>query len=109
MYEIKVISTFSADHSLRNYTGNCKNIHGHNWKIEVVMQSINLDNIGMAIDFRRLKQETQGLLDTMDHTYINENPPFNSLNPTAENMARWIYNTLYKKLNDQNTKARRGE
>jgi len=107
MYEIKIIATFSAAHSLRNYPGNCKNIHGHNWKVEVVMQSLNLDNLGMAIDFRRLKQETQGLLDTMDHTYINENPPFNSLNPTAENMARWLYETLSKKLNDQNARVSR--
>src|SRR4030065_69121 len=86
---------------------NCKNIHGHNWKIEVVMQSLNLDNIGMAIDFRRLKQETQGLLDTLDHTYINENPPFNSINPTAENKARWLYESLSKKLNDQNARVSR--
>ncbi len=107
MYEIKIIATFSAAHSLRNYPGNCKNIHGHNWKIEVVMQSLNLDNIGMAIDFRRLKQETQALLDTLDHTYIIENPPFNSMNPTAENMARWLYETLSKKLNDQNAKVSR--
>lgn len=107
MYEIKIIATFSAAHSLRNYPGNCKNIHGHNWKVEVVMQSLNLDNLGMAIDFRRLKQETQSLLDTMDHTYINENPPFHSLNPTAENMARWLYETLSKKLNDQNAKVSR--
>ena len=107
MYEIKILSTFSAAHSLRNYPGNCKNIHGHNWKVEVVMQSLNLDNIGMAIDFRRLKQETQGLLDTLDHTYINENPPFNLLNPTAENMARWVYETLSKKLDDQNARVSR--
>ena len=107
MYEIKIIATFSAAHSLRNYPGNCKNVHGHNWKVEVLMQSLNLDNLGMAIDFRRLKQETQGLLDTMDHTYINENPAFNSLNPTAENMARWLYETLSKKLNDQNAKVSR--
>ncbi len=107
MYEIKILSTFSAAHSLRNYPGNCKNIHGHNWKVEVVVQSLNLDNLGMAIDFRRLKQETQSLLDTLDHTYINETPPFNSLNPTAENMARWLYETLSKKLNDQNAKVSR--
>ena len=107
MYEIKILSTFSAAHSLRNYPGNCKNIHGHNWKVEVVMQSLNLDNIGMAIDFRRLKQETQCLLDSLDHTYINENPPFNLLNPTAENMARWVYETLSKKLDDQNARVSR--
>ena len=107
MFEIKILSTFSAAHSLRNYPGNCKNIHGHNWKVEVVMQSLNLDNIGMAIDFRRLKQETQCLLDTLDHTYINENPPFNALNPTAENMARWVYESLSKKLNDQNARVSR--
>ncbi len=107
MYEIKVISTFSAAHSLRNYPGNCKNIHGHNWKIEVVMQSRSLDDIGMSMDFRRLRQETQGLLDMLDHTYINENPPFNSLNPTAENMAHWLYETLSRKLNDQNARVSR--
>ncbi len=107
MYEIKILSTFSAAHSLRDYPGNCKNIHGHNWKIEVVMQSLSLDSIGMSVDFRRLKQETQSLLDALDHTYINEKPPFNSMNPTAENMARWLYETLSKRLNDQNARMSR--
>lgn len=71
------------------------------------MQSRSLDDIGMSMDFRRLKQETQGLLDMLDHTYINDNPPFNSLNPTAENMAHWLYETLSKKLNDQNARVSR--
>ena len=86
MYEIKIITTFAAAHSLRNYPGNCKNIHGHNWKIEVVMQGNSLDNLGMSIDFRMLKQETESLLQKLDHTYLNDHEPFNTLNPTAENI-----------------------
>ncbi|HAS17916.1 MAG: 6-carboxytetrahydropterin synthase QueD [Nitrospirae bacterium RIFCSPLOW2_12_42_9] len=99
MYEIKVITTISAAHSLRNYPGDCKNIHGHNYKVEVVMQSEGLDNLGMAIDFRMLRQEIERLLQTLDHTYINDKPPFDTINPTAENLSQWIYDTLSKKLN----------
>ncbi len=107
MYEVKIITTFAAAHSLRNYPGNCKNIHGHNWKIEVVMQGNSLDNLGMSIDFRMLKQETESLLHTLDHTYLNDNPPFSAINPTAENMALWLYETLSKRLNSHNTKLSR--
>lgn len=107
MYEIKVITTFSAAHSLRDYPGNCKNIHGHNWKVEVAMQSRGIDNLGIAIDFRMLKQEVEGLLQRLDHTYINDNPPFDAMNPTAENMSRWIYETLSKRLNNSNSKVSR--
>ena len=71
------------------------------------MQSHSLGNLGMAIDFRMLKEETEGLLNTLDHTFINETHPFNTINPTAENMARWVYETLSKKLNDQNARVSR--
>ena len=104
MYEIKIISAFSGAHSLRDYPGNCRNIHGHNWKVEVIMHSNELDNLGMSLDFRMLKQETENLLKTIDHTYLNENPPFNTLNPTAENLARWIFESLSEKLNNNNAK-----
>lgn len=107
MYEIKIITTFSGAHSLRNYPGNCKNIHGHNWKVEVVMQSNELDELGMSLDFRMLKQETEGLLKTLDHTYLNENEPFNTLNPTAENLARYVFESLSKKLNNHNARLSR--
>lgn len=107
MYEIKVIATFSAAHSLRDYQGNCKNIHGHNWKVEVAMQSNSLDSHGMAIDFRLLKEETDKLLNMLDHTFLNNNPPFGNMNPTAENMARWIYETIGGKLNSNTAKVSR--
>lgn len=107
MYEIRIVTTFSAAHSLRNYPGNCKNIHGHNWKIEVVMQSEHLDDLGMSIDFRMLKQETEGLLNTLDHTFLNDHSPFNTINPTAENMARWLYEALSKRVNGPRAKVSR--
>lgn len=107
MYEIRIVTTFAAAHSLRNYPGNCKNIHGHNWKIEVVMQSEHLDDLGMSIDFRMLKQETEGLLNTLDHTFLNDHSPFNTINPTAENMARWLYETLSKRVNGPRAKVSR--
>lgn len=107
MYEVKIIATFSAAHSLRDYPGNCRNVHGHNWKVEVVVQSNNLDKTGMSIDFRMLQQETEGLLHSLDHTYLNDHEPFNTLNPTAENMARWIYESLAKKLNGDHAKLSR--
>ena len=107
MYEIKIITTFSAAHNLRNYPGNCRNIHGHNWKVEVFVLSNDLDGLGMSIDFRKLKQETEGLLLSLDHIHINEVPPFDTINPTAENMARWIYETLSKRLNNNNAKLSR--
>jgi len=107
MYEIRIVTTFAAAHSLRNYPGNCKNIHGHNWKIEVVMQSEHLDDLGMSIDFRMLKQETEGLLNTLDHTFLNDHSPFNTINPTAENMARWLYETLSKRINGPRAKVSR--
>ncbi len=107
MYEIRIVTTFAAAHSLRNYPGNCKNIHGHNWKIEVVMQSEHLDDLGMSIDFRMLKQETEGLLNTLDHTFLNDHSPFNTINPTAENMARWLYEALSKRVNGPRAKVSR--
>lgn len=71
------------------------------------MQSDELDNLGMSLDFRMLKQETEGLLKTLDHTYLNENAPFNTLNPTAENLARWIFESLSKTLNNHNARLNR--
>ncbi len=104
-YEIKVITTISAAHSLRGYPGDCKNVHGHNWKIEVILQSDRLNQIGMAIDFRSVKEETEKFLQIMDHTYLNEREPFDNLNPTAENLAFWIYKGLSERLNNDQVRV----
>jgi 6-pyruvoyltetrahydropterin/6-carboxytetrahydropterin synthase len=71
------------------------------------MQSEHLDDLGMSIDFRMLKQETEGLLNTLDHTFLNDHSPFNTINPTAENMARWLYEALSKRVNGPRAKVSR--
>jgi 6-pyruvoyltetrahydropterin/6-carboxytetrahydropterin synthase len=99
MFEVKIVTDFAAAHSLRNYPGECKNVHGHNWKVEIIVRSEDLDSIGLSLDFKSMKKETEDLLDTLDHHYINEVPPFHTLNPSAENIARWLYESLSKRLN----------
>ena len=98
MYEVKVITDFAAAHSLRDYPGPCRNIHGHNWKVEVTLQARELDEMGLAMDFRDIRKETEALLDQLDHAYLNEHPPFHTLNPTAENIARYLFEQLSKRL-----------
>jgi len=107
MFEIRIVTDFSAAHSLRDYPGDCRKVHGHNWKVEVVVQAEELDPLGISMDFKTLRRETEELLDTLDHSYLNDNPPFHALNPTAENIARWIYETLSKRLNDPRVRVGR--
>ncbi|MCX7988607.1 MAG: 6-carboxytetrahydropterin synthase QueD [Thermodesulfovibrio sp.] len=98
MYKLKIITDFDAAHQLRGYKGKCENIHGHNWKVEVEVFSENLNNIGLAIDFKELKSITESVISQLDHTFINEIFPFNEINPSSENIARWIYLSLKDKL-----------
>ncbi len=96
MYELIVEASFSAAHNLRGYEGACENLHGHNWRVEAVVASDRLDGLGMALDFKKLKSALKGVLDRLDHKYINEVPPFDKENPTAENISRFIYIELSK-------------
>jgi 6-pyruvoyltetrahydropterin/6-carboxytetrahydropterin synthase len=94
MYELIVETSFSAAHNLRGYNGACENLHGHNWRVEVRVVSGETDSIGMVIDFRKLKDETNKIVDGLDHKYLNEVPPFDKENATAENISRHIYSGL---------------
>ena len=99
-YTLKVITDFAAAHSLRNYPGDCSRLHGHNWKIEVEVTATSLDDIGIGVDFKQIRSQTNEVCERLDHTYLNEISPFNEINPTAENIAAYIYTELAKKLND---------
>jgi len=94
MFEVSVTQDFAAAHKLANYKGNCSNIHGHTWKVKVSVYSEHLNESGMVMDFKDLKAALLTILDRYDHGYINEIPPFDKVNPTAENIARMIYQEL---------------
>lgn len=91
MFEITIEETFAAGHALRNYHGKCENVHGHNYRCQVMVEGADLDDIGLLVDFVELKKVVHGVLDKLDHQWLNEYPPFDKLNPSAENMARYIY------------------
>ena len=94
MYEISVKSKFDAAHQLRNYSGKCANIHGHTWDLEVYLKGTTLNEQGMLIDFSDVKEYLNVVITKYDHRFINEVAPFDVINPTAENLAFEIYNSL---------------
>ncbi len=98
MYRLTIHTAFAAAHNLTHYQGDCENLHGHNWKVEVRVVSGELDRVGMVIDFRRLKDETRKIIEALDHKYLNEVPPFDKENATAENISRLIYTRLKSAL-----------
>lgn len=99
MYKLKIITGFDAAHQLKGYKGKCENIHGHNWKVEVEVISEKLNEIGIALDFKELKKIVDEVISQLDHTFINQISPFTQLNPSSENIARWIYMSLKDKFN----------
>ena len=101
LYTIKIITDFAAAHLLRGYEGECSRLHGHNWKVEVEVQATVLDEVGMGVDFKDIKASTREVIGSMDHRNLNDLPPFDKINPTAENLAAHIYKTLGQKLNDE--------
>ena len=94
MFEITIEETFAAGHALRNYRGKCENVHGHNYRCQVTVEGPQLDDIGLLVDFVELKRVVHSVLDRMDHQWLNGWPPFDMLNPSAENMAKFIYDEV---------------
>ncbi|RLB75262.1 MAG: 6-carboxytetrahydropterin synthase QueD [Deltaproteobacteria bacterium] len=99
-YELKIETAFAAAHNLLNYCGQCENLHGHNWKIEIYVQGSELDKSGMLIDFKILKDHTNTILDVLDHTYLNELPIFIGKSPSSELIAEYIFIELEKMLSE---------
>lgn len=98
MFDIFIKTHFSAGHHLRDYPGNCEHPHGHNWNIKITVRATELDDLGMGIDFRTLKDAANKALDTLDHRDLNEHPDFKTINPSSENIAVYIFNKLKEAL-----------
>lgn len=94
MYEVSITGHFSAAHHLNNYQGSCEAHHGHNWQVEVYVYGDKLDEAGILIDFRVLKEKVSKVLDYLDHVDLNTLEPFKDANPTSEHIARYIYKQL---------------
>jgi len=98
MFTAKVIDSFSAAHSLRGYQGDCERLHGHNYRVEVSVESPQLDKAGIVMDFRDLKQILERVINDLDHLYLNDTKPFTIINPSAENIAKYIFDSVYSEV-----------
>ncbi|MGC9972350.1 MAG: 6-carboxytetrahydropterin synthase QueD [Bryobacteraceae bacterium] len=102
MFEVSVEETFAAGHALRGYRGKCENVHGHNYRVRVTLQGEQLDSAGLLVDFVELKRTLRAIVERLDHTFLNDVPPFDKLNPSAENMARYFYEEMTQGLAGDN-------
>ena len=100
MYQISVEQDFDAAHFLRGYQGKCEALHGHRYRVVVTLKASQVNEIGLAYDFSELKQHLRGILVRFDHTCLNDVPPFDGINPSAENIATTIYQELQPHLSE---------
>jgi len=91
---------FSSAHQLRGYKGECEKLHGHNWKVQVYVLAEKLNEIDLAIDFHELRRLTEEVVSQLDHSFLNDIFPFTEKNPSSEYIAKWIFDSLKKKLGD---------
>ena len=104
MFELMVETNFSAAHQLRGYKGECEKLHGHNWKVHVHVVAERLNEIDIAIDFHEIKRLADEVVAPLDHVFLNEIFPFTEKNPSSENIAKWVYDSLKKKIDDDNAR-----
>lgn len=102
MFEVSVEETFAAGHSLRNYRGKCEKVHGHNYKVRVTLDGETLNEAGLLVDFVEVKQRLRTVIERLDHEFLNDIPPFDKLNPSAENMAKYFYDEVSRGLSAAN-------
>jgi 6-pyruvoyltetrahydropterin/6-carboxytetrahydropterin synthase len=98
MYEVTVDAGFSSGHYLRNYKGKCENPHGHNYRVLVTLRGETLDETGLLLDFKELKNILRPVVDYLDHQMINDLEPFTVVNPSAENLARYFFDQTNEHL-----------
>jgi 6-pyruvoyltetrahydropterin/6-carboxytetrahydropterin synthase len=101
MFELMVETMFSAAHQLKGYKGKCERLHGHNWKVQVHVIAEKLNEIDIAIDFHEMKSLTNEVVSALDHSILNEIFPFTEKNPSSENIAKWVYDSLRKKIENE--------
>ena len=105
-FEVMIERDFAAAHQLRGYKGKCENLHGHNYKLEIFARGEELNNIGLLIDFGDLKKVANEVIGYFDHRNLNELPPFDEeLNPSAENIARYVLEYLNSRIGDERVKV----
>ena len=105
MYTLTTMVEFSSAHTLVGHSGPCKKMHGHNWKVEVEITGEKLDKIGMVVDFKEIRKATNLIVDELDHEFLNNLEPFSEDNPTAENIARYIFTKLSEEFSNKNVKV----
>jgi 6-pyruvoyltetrahydropterin/6-carboxytetrahydropterin synthase len=94
MFELTVSDHIASAHQLHGYDGPCKNMHGHTWKIQMVVCAQQVDDIGLVADFKVLKTKLKEVVGPLDHVVLNDLPVFKDINPSTENLARYIYRAL---------------
>lgn len=107
MYELKIVSHFAAAHQLREYEGKCEQLHGHNWKVEVCVTGETLADNGLLVDFRLIKESTENALRELDHSFLNDMAYFRDINPSSENIAHYIFESVSRDLNNESVRVSR--
>jgi len=99
-YELMIKTDFAAAHQLRGYPGDCARLHGHNWHVELYVECAELDELGLAVDYKIMKRELKEALAGWDHYNLNDIAPFDTINPSSENVSRVLYEEMSRRLDD---------
>jgi 6-pyruvoyltetrahydropterin/6-carboxytetrahydropterin synthase len=102
MFEVSIEHTFAAGHALRHYRGKCENVHGHNYRVQVIVRGEKLDHAGLLADFAELKRLLREISGRLDHVFLNDIEPFTTLDPSAENIALYICEKMQQGIAQEN-------